>query len=310
MPVSMSRLHAREIRQSDVPCNLAGASSNHEQPRERQNAELRDLFGYVPELRIVQFPDRKLNDRSEWLSKVTKTEDIETVTLSRDIYHSQSKKSFSTIIISGDDFPRMAPIIKEIRRTVPSKIILALVSDSDPWLFSQLLRLGCDDVLTTQMPHMEGRCRIAAHERRLIWSKQRESKETKKRRREEARELSVRRCLTREASPQEFRVLRLLMNNAGKVVRHSKLIREASCREKETGRQGLNVVICRLRSSLKKSISIETVRNVGYALHINNSVIDDRDRLLREVEPEYENDFRYFLYDEELNELFQKAAAE
>lgn len=310
MPVSMSRLHAREIRQSEVPHVLSVASSTHDPSKEKQDTEFRNLFGYVPELRIVQFPDRKLKERSQWLSKVTKTDDIETVSLSIDIYHAQSRKFFSTIIISGDDFPRMAPMIKEIRRSLPSKIILALVSESDPWLFSQLLRLGCDDVLSTKMLHKEGRCRIAAHERRLIWSRQRQSKEAKKRRREEARELAVRRCLVRDVSPQEFRVLRLLMNNAGKVVRHSKLMREASCREKETGRQGLNVVICRLRASLKNTIKIETVRNVGYTLHINENVIDDREKLLSEVGSEYENDFNQFLYDEELNELFQRAAAE
>ena len=306
----MSRLHALEVRRSKTPPGQADDGSHGAQSSQVGDFELWHLFGYVPELRIIQFPDRKLKERSAWLSKVTRTEDIEMVTHSIDIYHAQAKASFSTIIISGDDFPRMAPIIKEIRRTLPSKIIIGMVSEADPWLITHLLRIGCDDVLSTQMTYQEGRSRIAAHERRLIWSKERQSNDAKKRRREEARELAVRRCLTREVSPQEFRVLRLLMKNTGKVVRHSKLMREATCREKETGRQGLNVVICRLRAALSTKVSIETVRNVGYVLRVDDSVIEDRDRLLKSSGEDYENDFKFLLYDEELNDLFQRAAAE
>jgi len=55
-------------------------------------------------------------------------------------------------------------------------------------------------------------------------------------------------------------------------------------------------------------VSIETVRNMGYILRISDSLIEERTRLIKTSGPDYDNDFKALLYDEELSVLFQKAA--
>lgn len=261
MPISMTQRHLEKIsRSEDFALSDLSASSPGFGAVETRDLSL--------DVRIIQFPDRKRNHRKMWIDRVVHVTDVRTVNSWIDLYHTQADGVFSTVIVSGDDIRRISPLIREIHRALPSKIILALMTEASRQTSAQLLMLGCDDVLTTEMPVLEARARLFAHERRLVWREEKQLKDEHIIRARDMKELAIQRCVTRPVTPQELRVLRALVNDQGGVVRYSRLLREASRGDNETSLKGLHVIISRLRKILVSNVRIETVRYMGYCLHI------------------------------------------
>ena len=266
MPVSLLSRHSGLIAQSNKDRQLSEGFFN--------SIETYKLFDDSEELfRILEIPDRTRSRRLEWLSGVICWKQIFIYNQSTWKYLSQVHKTFSVMLISGDDLRRVYPIVREVNRIFPDKSIVPVLSKCTASTSAALLQRGAADVLDSNMSQAEARARVHALVRRLDWRKDEWSRE---------RDASARRDAKLAAlaydplTPSEKRILEVLVECKSRVVSYYYL---ASCVTRRCDRpekyKSLQVIVSRLRQKLVHDVHIKNLQGQGYVLYYKPAQISD-----------------------------------
>jgi two-component system KDP operon response regulator KdpE len=163
-------------------------------------------------------------------------------------------------------------VLRRIREysTVPVVILTARDDESNK---VQGLRLGADDYLTKPFGNRELQARIAAVLRRVEWSPQ-PTDQSEYQVGDLAMDLKQRRVCVRgqdvHLTPTEYELLRVLVQNAGQVMRHGDLLSRVWGPEYRNDLAILRVNVSRLRQKLEDNPRspeyIVTVPGVGYTI--------------------------------------------
>ncbi len=163
-------------------------------------------------------------------------------------------------------------VLRDLRAFSAVPVIMLTARD-EPIDTVRALEAGADDYVAKPFDHLELTARVRAVLRRLDL-KAPAARAAAYRRQDveidlEARE--VRRSGARVAlTPTEWRVLELLVGNAGWIVPHDRILSRVWGREEAGDLESLRVIIRRLRAKLGDDATapryLETVRGVGYRL--------------------------------------------
>lgn len=256
MPVSLMNMH-RNV--------MAGAAAGS---RSRQNAWVIPAPDFIDDadglFRILEVPDRAAAIRRAWLDDVIDCE--QQYNHSRDPagYLSQAQNSFSVLLISGDDMPRIYAIMREVLEVLPGKVVVPVLRHCSTGAMVALLRRGAADVLHSRMPPGEGVARLHALARRMEWAERRRSSAREADARADDRLRSI---AGRRLTPMEERLLAVLVEREGQVVSYSCIASRISTYWEEQGsRRSIRVAVCYLRRKLRAGFQIENSSGRGYVL--------------------------------------------
>lgn len=276
MPISLANLQRARTATNEVAATEAACDWNleedYQQPPEGSIAPLNAANGSI---RLLQMRDRNHTLRNEWISKLDIAPEYVSVSPAIDIYHAQAARTFEVMIISGDDVQRVSRLIKDVRASLPSKVLICLLSKRTAECAALLLKAGADDVFHLKMPPQEANARLAAFHRRLEWRVAAAAKHASQLEASRARELLIRAWATRELSQQEFNVLALLWQRQGTPTPVWSLRSAAGGSSRVSSRRCLHVVICKLRRALVSGAKIITHDADSYSLKINKGRMTD-----------------------------------
>jgi DNA-binding response OmpR family regulator len=163
-------------------------------------------------------------------------------------------------------------VLRELRAFSAVPVIMLTARD-EPIDTVRALEAGADDYVAKPFDHLELTARVRAVLRRLDL-KAPAARAAAYRRQDVAIDLEareVRRSGGRVAlTPTEWRVLELLVGNAGWIVPHDRILSRVWGRDEAGDLESLRVIVRRLRAKLGDDASepryLETVRGVGYRL--------------------------------------------
>jgi len=218
-----------------------------------------------PRVRAIHLCDHNLANRTFWLEAIFPQ--LESHAFRNDLAGaiSQADSGFDVLIVHGDDVPRLASIVREARKLLPSKLIVAVLTHSGPSDRARMLRAGADDVIDLRMRSVEVEARILAMHAR-IHSRVAASRNPVKEEVAKVPEPIVR--AISGATPAELEIFVALYRATGRVVPYVELER-AAARDQRT-RRSLQVSVCKLRSRLSRSFAIQNIRGTGYKLVASN----------------------------------------
>lgn len=221
-------------------------------------------FGHHLRLLDMDGPDAEA--RRRWLQKVVNVEQVYELGMGDTCYLAQASATFSLLLFSGSDTTELASHLRSVRGTLPSKILVPLLSWNCREDAARLLMAGADDVLHKDMDTSEAKLRLLSLLHRRKWRSTRSRNHAARN-----RECQLASIATRfELSAKEAEVLESLLNGRDKVVPYAQFVSK-SLLDSDKGHKGLALIVHRLRSKLGTDWVIRNVRGKGYFLERKNS---------------------------------------
>jgi DNA-binding response OmpR family regulator len=266
MALSLSSLHYREVIDSQV----------------RTEFGQENLFEFVTtpvegdeqRFRVIEIPDKGRAKRAHWIRQILRGRDWHVFRVGSSAYLSQSLCSFDFVLISGDDEARVSNLVRELRRLLPSKIVVAVVQTSNGPACADLLKRGASDVLDCGMEIEEGICRLRSLARRNALAIEEEVRSSRSALGEA---LKIARMCSGALTPKEERLMSALMSRPGRIVPYWSICRTVSVGyNKISSERSIYVSIHNLRKKLVSGVQILNMRGSGYVLTTDTSRSRDR----------------------------------
>lgn len=211
-------------------------------------------------VRIVGLRDKAYDARMAWLQSWLPSPDTHVFSEDDTQVLSQVHAEFEVLVLHGADPDRMARILRDWRRVLTSKIIVAMPSPGNQPKHSALLNAGADAVIEvdTETP-------VAA-----AWLQSLISRTAAFRAASRSVQQTVDTvAMKARATPLQRRLLAHLIANAGPVVPYADLLRALDKGNGDRGVRALHVAICNLRKKLPTSIRIVNIHGIGYQTSIS-----------------------------------------
>lgn len=211
------------------------------------------------EMRLVETPDRRKTLRRSWLDQFLNCSQQYLYQHGSLRFLSQAKEGFAILFVSSDDLRRLHAIIRYVRSTLPSKLIVPVLSHVSTASSIGLLERGADEVFHCDMDRGEAIRRVYALRRRLEWREDHFLREGAKKASFESLLSSLTRLpLTRK----EQKVLLFLAGRQNRFAPNYVLLDQADIKSSKS----LKVIISRLRGKLAEGVMITNQSGLGYAL--------------------------------------------
>lgn len=265
MPISMGAIHLRQLRQADNSREILPGLGHDFVTLLDESSDL---------IRVIKVADRGCGIRDQWLDQILPERDEIILRTGEARYLTQATQRFEILIVSAEDKARIVPVIRDVRRVLPDKLVVPLLTSCLPEDRASLLKRGADDVLQATMPADEARARLCALMRRRTWSVRLQAGLDRQLALASAAEAQLSWLYTGHLSRQERQVLGALHARFGKVVPYGTLTVAAQTTVNLPSKEHLKAIIFRIRQRLKMSFVIFTVRGEGMVLRKLQNIND------------------------------------
>lgn len=264
MPISYAKLQIartnfRRFGDSDPQVVYENGAEEKSTFEERSKA-------YKAIIRLLEFPDRTCAARRMWLDQVLLVAQVHKISSSNEVHYAQASKPFKMMLISGDDISRVLRVIRDIRQSLPNKILIPVVSCCVPGNSAHLLNSGADDVFHLGMSKQEAEARLNALNRRLNWRQEADYKHAKNKELALLTEQKIRACLENNVTDQQFAILKVLWNSMNNFITPRTLQVAGSMHSQPMSKKALHVAVHLIRRKIKQNYIIETGPDGKYRL--------------------------------------------
>lgn len=204
--------------------------------------------------------------RKHWLRQVVPIEQSYSFKEDDWSYLAQADATFRLLLLSGPEADVLENQVRFVRKTLPSKIIVPLMSWGDRADIARLLRSGADDVLHMEMAIAEAELRLGNLLRQEKWRNTKDRRLATNNRKRQLASIVTRHGL----SGTERDILEKLLDHSDHIVPYANLVGCPRVNSLKL-RKGLAVSMHHLRSKLGKSWVIRNVRGQGYMLEREGS---------------------------------------
>lgn len=170
----------------------------------------------------------------------------------------QAERPFRFLVLHGNDLRRMGRIIRDWRSIFPSKLIVALMSQSTPPERAELLRLGADNVFDLDTPSVVAEATLANTIKRWMSAQSTGNCHSNP-------TIKLRHPLTRT----EEAIAAVLCEYSGEVVPYAAILTRIGKANSRGAVKCLQVQMQRLRSKVVSGLLIENRTSVGYRASLN-----------------------------------------
>ena len=215
-------------------------------------------------VRIVGIRDKEYDLRASWLRSWLPHAPMHQFDHNDSKPLSQAINSFEILILHGKDVERMGHIIKDWRRLLPSKLIIAVLTTMNSDKQNELLYSGADAVLDIDMSDFVA----------VVWLQSLLSRLS------ERREANLRPSLDVDVelsdlnvTPMERMILTSLLTKEGTVVNHADILHAIGRDKSKKSLHILSAAVCNLRKKHSALFKIFNIKGLGYGALIRNSDI-------------------------------------
>ncbi|MFC3173999.1 winged helix-turn-helix domain-containing protein [Novosphingobium bradum] len=203
-------------------------------------------------VRLIGLRDAAYAERLAWLDQWIEADAVLPFENENLRMISQADRSFSILVLHGDDTRRMARILRDWRSLLPGKLLVACLSASTPDERADLLRSGGDFVFDISTPGPLAFAALTAGLRRRLAASAPAGAP--------ADAVSLDAPLTRA----EVAILEVLHENDGQTVPYGQILDRLGKSGTSEAVKCLQVQIQRLRRKIRSGASIENAKSQGY----------------------------------------------
>lgn len=223
--------------------------------------ERQPMYRFSHHLRLLDLGGSGAIARKRWLRQVVPIEQTYSFKENNWSYLAQADATFRLLLLSGAETDVLEEQVRFVRQTLPSKIIVPVMSWGDRADITRLLRSGADDVLHMEMAHIEAELRLANLLQQDKWRNTKNRTLAANNRKRQLASIATRHGL----SGTERDILEKLLDEREQIVPYARLV-DCSRINSLKLRKGLAVSMHHLRSKLGKNWVIRNVRGQGYLL--------------------------------------------